>query len=116
MQVCAIIATAPSSTNSAPSHHPSVTHVNGAATSPNASAPTVCVVTRTVSDVPATRRVNTIKTENDRLPAIATIAGGVSEPAVGDSAIITPMNPAITASQRRQPTCSPSNNGDTAVT
>ena len=50
------------------------------------------------------------------LPAIATIAAGVSEPAEGRSAIMTPTKPAMTASQRRHPTCSPSSNGDTAVT
>jgi hypothetical protein len=116
MQTCATMATTPSSTSSAVSPGVSATQVKGAAIAPNSSAPTVCVVTSTMSEVPRTSRVQIISTENEKLPAMATMAAGVSAPAVGPSAIMTPANPAITASQRRQPTCSPSSSGEIAVT
>ena len=116
MQKCAKVATTPSSTRKAPSNQVSATQVNGAVTAPNSTAPIIWVVTSTVSDVPRTSRVQIIKTENARLPAMATRAGHEKLCADGLSAIKTPRNPASTASQRRQPIFSPSRNGDTAVT
>ncbi len=90
--------------------------MNGAITAPNNSAPTICAVTSTVSEVPRTSRVQIINSENEKLPVMATAAGQDRLCADGLSAIITPIKPAITAAQRRQPTCSPRRNGDTAVT
>ena len=61
-------------------------------------------------------RVRMRNTANPKLPTIAISAGQVSVAAEGRSAIITPMNPAATALQRRQPTCSFRKIADSAVT
>ena len=49
-------------------------------------------------------------------PTIAISAGQVSVAVDGRSAMITPTNPATTALQRRQPTCSLRNSAEIAVT
>ena len=75
-----------------------------------------CPPTITTSDVPRSMRVMMRNTANEKLPTIAISAGQVSVAADGRSAIITPMKPAATALQRRQPTCSLRKIAESAVT
>ena len=98
----------PSNASSARSVPDGGTQANGAATMPNTSAATVCVVTSTVWLVPRRKRVEIIDSENVKLPISAISAGQDSAVTPGRRHTITPMKPASTALQRRQPTGSPS--------
>ncbi len=93
-----------------------VTQANGVVTAPSAKVPDIWLVISTTSFVSRSMRVTIISRAKARLPASAISAGQVSVAAEGRSAISTPAKPASTASQRRQPTFSPSSSADSAVT
>src|SRR5580692_1624513 len=93
-----------------------VTQPNGDINAPKRNVPTNCELAITMSGVARSERVISIRTENDRLPPSAIIAGQLMVCAEGLSAIRTPQKPTRIAVQRRQPTCSRSTMADSAVT
>src|SRR5262245_6423021 len=106
----------PATANSARLPAPGVTQPNGDISAPSTKVPTNCELDITRPDAPTSLRVNTISSENDRLPPSAIIAGQERVCAEGRSAISTPQKPIRIAVQRRQPTRSPSTSADSAVT
>src|ERR1051325_3807681 len=90
-QTWAVIDTTPSSAKRPMSRGDGVTQASGAQTAPNSSAATVCVVTSTVSPVPRSTRVESIESENVKLPASAISAGQPSTPEPGRRQTMTPM-------------------------
>src|SRR5580704_5366286 len=106
----------PATANSARLDRDGVTQPNGDIAAPSRKLPQNCVEAITMSGVARNARVISISTEKHRLPASAIIAGPLNVCAEGLSAITTPRNPIRIALQRRQPTRSPKNIADSAVT
>src|SRR5216684_2918524 len=93
-----------------------VTQPNGDISAPSVNEPANCDDASTISGVFRNERVISISSAKDRLPASAIMAGQLAICDDGRSAITTPQKPIRTALQRRQPTCSRSTIGDSAVT
>ncbi|MCY1248099.1 hypothetical protein D9M72_614930 [compost metagenome] len=85
-------------------------------TSEKINAPTICQKTRVVSGVDRSVRPSISAKANAVLPASAISAGRLKLSLDGSSAINTPAKPTRIAVQRRQPTFSPSRNGEAAAT
>ena len=83
---------------------------------PTASAPSVCQVTSAASLVPRSSRLRMIVIANDTLPTSANSDDSDSDAVDGRRAMTTPPKPIRIASQRRQPTFSPSSRCDSAAT
>ena len=76
----------------------------------------VCHVTSEVSLVPRSRRLRTMERPKDTLPTSAKPDDSDSAADDGRSMISTPQKPTRMATQRRQPTFSPSSRCESAAT
>ena len=85
-------------------------------TAPTARAPSVCQVTSAASLVPRSSRLRISVIANEMLPMSANNDDSDSDAVDGRSAMTTPPKPIRIASQRRQPTFSPSSRCDSAAT
>ncbi|MNL40852.1 hypothetical protein D3C87_1632300 [compost metagenome] len=83
---------------------------------PATRAPSVCQVTSVTSGVERSTRPSTSDRAKERLPTRAKTDGQESIASDGRSAMMTPINPIRTASQRRQPIRSPRKKCEIAAT
>src|SRR5258708_31614553 len=93
-----------------------VTQPKGDISERRVNEPANCDDASTISGVLRNERVISINSAKDMLPPSAMSAGQLTICDDGRSAISTPPKPIRTALQRRQPTCSRSTIGDSAVT
>src|SRR5262249_6670376 len=106
----------PAIANSARLDGEGVTQPNGDIAAPSRKVPANCDDAITMSGVDRSERVISIRTEKQRLPASAIIAGPLQGCVEGLSAMTTPRKPIRIALQRRQPTRSRKTIADSAVT